>query len=715
MKRIVGLLAVLLSVLLLLAAGLLALLMWVSLDLDLTAYKSRVVEEINTRTGLRIAISGDLTLRLGPELRLQAQGLTLTGPAAGATPLLDARIATLTVPTTPLLGGRLEPKELFLSGAKLNLTRNRAGRGNWGLPTPMPTQTSRLPVVDLAGTRLRVLRSQIGYRELGTGKTWRLRIDALEARRSGEVLKLALDGDLNGEPVRLSGHTAPLIRFLAGGRTSAPLPVNLRGRFLGLDVHADGDLALPDSKVQTKASLTLKAKTLAGLRHWLRPELAALGPVDAELVLSGGGGHYALSPLSLRISEAKASGRANLDLRGPRPALDLDLTLAEVDLRPFLPEQKSQPDIQSDQVFTTTALDLEWMDATDLKARVHVTNLAGLGHALNDLDLTITLGQRLLSLTGTGKAEGVRDLALELILNGQGEMPTLDLHLKGDKLHIAPLLAGTGAEGQVKGDLDARVRLSAKGDTEAALAASLAGELMLLAENIEAPVADLDRMGGGAKTIFGQILTPRSRMARVECALVAMNFDDGRTRIKGVIDTPNSTVTGEGSLDLVKETIELRLVPQAKGVTLAVSTPVLVSGPLADPDYRIEPGGLISSLSDIAARIAVPQLLLIDAFGKTLAESSCGQILTGRIPGGVENRLLDGAGGAAGTLIKAPTAVLEGIGGAVKQTGSAVKGVAGAVVEGAGGLIKGVGGLIKGVGDAVKGAGHPKTEQETAP
>jgi uncharacterized protein involved in outer membrane biogenesis len=708
MKRIVGLLAVLLSVLLLLAAGLVALLMWVSLDLDLTAYKSRVVEEINTRTGLRIAISGDLTLRLGPELRLQARGLTLTGPTAGATPLLDARIASLTVPTTPLLGGRLEPEELFLSGAKLNLTRNRAGRGNWDLPTPMPTQTSRLPVVDLAGTRLRVLRSQIGYRELGTGKTWQLRIDALEARRSGEVLKLALDGDLNGEPVRLSGHTAPLIRFLAGGRTSAPLPVNLRGRFLGLDVHADGDLALPDSKVQTKASLTLKAKNLAGLRHWLRPELAALGPLDAELVLSGGGGLYALSPLSLRIGEAKASGRANLDLRGPQPALDLDLTLAELDLRTFLPEQGPQPDIESDRVFSTAALDLGWMDATDIKARVQVTNLAGLGHTVNDLDLTITLAERHLSLTGTGKAEGGRDLALELTLNGQGEMPALNLDLKGDKLHIAPLLAGTGAEGQIKGDLDAGVRLSATGNTEAALAASLSGKLVLLAEDIEAPVADLDRMGGGAKTIFGQILTPRSRMARVECALVAMNFEGGRTRIKGVIDTPNSTVTGEGSLDLVKETIELRLVPQAKGVTLAVSTPVLVSGPLADPDYQIEPGGLISSLSDIAARTAVPQLLLVDAFGQTLAENPCGQILTGKIPSATENRLLDGAGQAAETLIKAPVTVLEGVGGAVK-------GVSGAVVGGAGGLVKGVGGLIKGVGDAVKGVAQPETEQETAP
>lgn len=697
MNRITGLAAALLSVLLLAATAVVAVLTWVSLDLDLTPYKTRVVNELYARTGLRVEVTGTLTLRLGPELELKAEGLTLTNPAVGDAPLLRAQAASFTAETLPLLRGRLEARDLDLTGARVDLTRNRAGRPNWGLSAP---------VAGLEDLRLRVKSSQVVYTDRPSGQVLRIGVRALEASRTGEVLKLALDGDIDGEPIRVTGHTAPLERILTG---DAVIPIDLRGELLGLDLRADGALALPGTPNQTRATLTLKARTLRGLSRWLGQDVAALGPVDARLVLDGGGGRYALAPLAVSIGPTRADGRVSVDLTGERPAVDLDLTLAELDLRPYQLEGETPLTPSQGRVFSEAPLSLDWMAAADVQARVRLNNLVSDRLALLDLDLTATLTDGSLRVTGTGKAQQDRALALSLGLDARGAEPRLDLELRGDKLRIGPLAAGTVVEGQVSGDLDARIKVQASGPSEAAMAASLAGDLLLLAQGIEAPVQGLDRLGGGVRAVVGQIVTPRSTTARIECGLVVLTFKAGRTDIKGVIDTPNSTVSGEGRLDLAQETIELRLVPQPKGVAvLSVAAPVLVSGRLTAPDYRIEPGALLTSLSDLAARIAVPQLLLVDAFGPAVTASSCGQILAGKNPSGAEYGLLGGASDAAGAVLGAPGTLVKGVGGLVKDAG-------GAVIEGTSGLLKGVGGIIKGAGEAVKESIRPEPNPETDP
>ena len=552
------------------------------------------------------------------------------------------------------------------------------------------------------------------------GQVLRIGVRALEARRTGETLRLALDGDIDGEPVRLTGDTAPLERILAG---DAPIPLNLRGQFLGLDLSADGALAPPGTGTQTRATLTLKAKTLKGLSPWLGRDLAALGPVDARFVLDGGGGRYTLAPLAVGIGPARADGQVSIDLKGRRPKVDLDLTLAELDLRPFLAQWRPGSDPTQGHVFSEAPLALDWMAALDLDARVQVRNLTSDPLAITDLDLRATLADRHLKLAATGKVQERRSLTLDLGLDTRGASPSLDLDLRGDKLMIAPLLAGTAAEGQVLGDLDARARLRASGPTAAAMASSLGGDVLLLVEGVEAPVQRLDGLGGGARVILGQILTPKSSTARIECGLVVLTFKTGRTEIKGVIDTPNSIVAGEGRLDLAKESIELRLVPRPKGVAiLSVAAPVLVSGPLAAPDYRIEPGGLVTRLADLAARIVVPQLLLIDAFGQAGADSSCGKILAGEQSLGDGPRPLEAVRGAVGSALEAPGAVVRGAGEGVQGAGELiggsrgpVRGAGGAVLEGTGELIKGVGGLLKGAGEAVKGVPQSGPGQGSEP
>ena len=89
------------------------------------------------------------------------------------------------------------------------------------------------------------------------------------------------------------------------------------------------------------------------------------------------------------------------------------------------------------------------------------------------------------------------------------------------------------------------------------------------------------------------------------------------------MDTPDSTTVAHGYIDFGAETLEVRVVPDAKGVNLKVPVPIVVQGSLARPDYRLGKGVVLLSLTDLATTIALPQVTV--AFTQqSLAVSSSG-------------------------------------------------------------------------------------------
>jgi hypothetical protein len=189
--------------------------------------------------------------------------------------------------------------------------------------------------------------------------------------------------------------------------------------------------------------------------------------------------------------------------------------------------------------------------------------------------------------------------------------------------------------------------------------------------------------------LFGLLTRPNADSAELNCGLAAFDFQGGRTKVNVLVDTPVSTVVAEGDLDLGAETLNIRVSPDAKGVHLKVAAPVVIQGPLASPDYSVEKGHLLVSLTELASKVAVPYLVLVDAFGDAVAENPCVKIASGK----AEAR----QAGPLNLVTKPVETVTKGTGNLVKGTGAVVKDVGGAVVQGAGTLIKGVGGAVGGL------------------
>ena len=100
-------------------------------------------------------------------------------------------------------------------------------------------------------------------------------------------------------------------------------------------------------------------------------------------------------------------------------------------------------------------------------------------------------------------------------------------------------------------------------------------------------------------------------------------------------------------------------------------------------------GAAAEGAEDLVAKIAVPQLLLIDGFGAAVTENPCVKMATGEAEPHTAPVLE--------AVSKPVGQALRGAGEVVKGTGEVAKDAAGAVLKGAGALLRGAGNTAKGL------------------
>jgi hypothetical protein len=151
-----------------------------------------------------------------------------------------------------------------------------------------------------------------------------------------------------------------------------------------------------------------------------------------------------------------------------------------------------------------------------------------------------------------------------------------------------------------------------------------------------------------------------------------------------VLDTQYSTVFADGQVDLKKEQMDIKVSPQAKGVTLSVAYPVRLHGRLNKPGMEIEKTDAILKTGELWANIVYPPSALVKF-------SDLG--------GGRQNPCVSMVAEKAGIPI---------LGDVGKAVGGAVKGVGGVVK----GTVKGIGSGIGGIFDTGEQEEESKTSNE---
>jgi uncharacterized protein involved in outer membrane biogenesis len=260
--RLIG--AALAFVLVALVLSVAALVLFVSLTIDLSPYKALIASKVKSRTGLVLEVAGPFYAQTGPVLGVRASDVRIRSASeTRSADVLSAVHVALEVATLPLLSGVLEPRLLEIESARLHLERDARGRRNWD-PRDVEAVTFGAEEGDgvrLVADRLRLRVHDLGidYADAASADRLRVRLQSADVEPTAGGLHIALEATVNDHPLRLKGTTATLNQLI--GRDD-PIPINLEGELLGLSLKVKRKLVDPRTGDEMAAELRVRGDSL---------------------------------------------------------------------------------------------------------------------------------------------------------------------------------------------------------------------------------------------------------------------------------------------------------------------------------------------------------------------------------------------------------------------------------------------------------------------
>lgn len=541
--------------------------------LDLNAYKGEIQAALQDVVGRPVEIKGPLHLAWSPTPSVTAADVRIANAEWGSEPAMATAESVLAhVELWPLLAGDVKVDRLSLRRARLLLERGPDGQGNWqalGGPGGDGKERGR---GEPAIRRIALSDSTV---------VWKRRPDAEEhVYRIGELLieggapttpsRITLTGELRGEPLQLTGDVPALAILLETGRSS---PLDLQGTLAGAPVALAGDMTV------------------------------ARGP-------DGGIERVSLAKLSATYGGIDAAGSAALDLAGEGVRLLADLRAGEVDLGRHAGGRDGPG---GDPLGRRLPLDL--LPGIDGKVELAVTRLIAGRWVLEEVSATATLERGKLTLDPVkGRVAGGAMWAHGTVDTARTPA-AFTLVGSGDGLDMAQFYRALTDEGLIEGKGDATIDLEASGDTPRALLTGMDGAARLVIRDgvilnryWELIAADLARE-------FVPFAKDSDR-SRLNCLVGRFDIKRGTARaVVLMVDTDRVLVGGAGTIRLVDQRLDMRLVPQPKDPSLiSLATPILLRGTIQDPKVSPDPVEVAKGLGAIAAGTLIGPLAVLLPF-----------------------------------------------------------------------------------------------------
>jgi uncharacterized protein involved in outer membrane biogenesis len=565
--------------------------------------------------------------------------------------------------TTVIALGKLQPladnERLIRSSAKADIALTAHGETVAGL------------IESLQGS------AQLDYNNPERKEKLSLKLESKpEEKTARPRFVVAADGLFDGHAIELSGNIIPP----AGVMTSRkPYTVDLALRALGVSARVNGTVADPYNLDGLDLGIEAHAANLDGLRQVFGQAVPTVGKTVLSTRVSMQQSKLRLSRLQLGLGDGRIAGWLVVDTSASVPDLQADLTFTDLNLDKLLPaadqttSAKAEPAAKTsdDKIFSDEPLPFESLSQANVKATLRANNLVQGSRQVKEAEIKIDLfsGKLTASLL---KLASVRDeLEGELVIDASSNAtPGVMIKLKAPQIEIGELLAASGSSAALEGPLAADIFLQGQGNSVAQLMATLDGHVNVLMENGSADAEALDIFVGGLSALVGTMFADQSSKTRINCAISDLTFKQGiLTPRLAVLDTQYSTVFAEGQVDLKQEQLDIKVSPEAKGVTLSVAFPVRLHGKLGKPGVEIEKTGALLKTGELWATVAYPPAALVKF-------SDLGN--------GKQNPCVSMVAEKAGIPF------LEDIGKAVEGAGKAV-----------GGAVTGVGGAVKGVGSGL--------------
>jgi AsmA protein len=559
--------------------------------------------QFEAMTGRKLTLTGEVTPRLWPSL-----GVT-TGPVSIANadwaeteaPLFKAESLRIDINYGALMGGAVQIEGVSADQPEIVLERGPDGRGSWEFGA---SGTEGVPAASPAFTLDKGMITGGSIRFIDRQSDRVIALDGVDATLAipdqAGPFTLAVTGLADGKPVALD-LTGGVFSAFEAGRV-VPLTLALKAGGSSLSFDGRGGL----SPLVAEGALEADLGDLPALGALIGTALSAPGPglgadrltATGQLTLDGTGAAF------LRDATIVADGNqvtGDIDLRPgeARPKLVGALTAGPVTIG-------SGPEGES------AAQSGGWSEAV-----IDVSALGGFDAELVLVAPSVSYGQLILGETRVtvtiDRARAVtqiRQMAAyggqitgEFVVNGRGGL-SVGGNLAFAGLDMQALLKDAAGYDRLVAAGDLELRFLGVGNSVSAIMQSLEGEGALELGQGEVRGIDVTAMlqtldpgyiGDGQKTAFdglaGTFTIAKGVLSNSDLKLVA----------------PQLTAAGAGTVGLGTRTLDYRLRPTALAASDGsggVMVPLLITGPWADPRFRLDLEGIAREKMEAEAKAA---------------------------------------------------------------------------------------------------------------
>ncbi|SDM55873.1 AsmA family protein [Maricaulis salignorans] len=550
-------------------------------------YQERVRLAASEALHRDVTLDGELELRLLPRIEIRASNVSI----ANAEGFGDASFAEMgemrvAVKLEPLLSRRIEIAEFVLIDPVIRL-QQRGGRNNWtmaeaGDTPPAATggdggfrRPGALPLEASFGD-VRIENGTISYSDGDqshdiTGLDLAMGLPSLDG-------PMQLDGALsaNGERMSFSARIASLRGFFEGRETG--LLFDLGGNLV--TAHFDGNFReSADLSVDGAFNTTVPSiRNLARFAGVDMPPGDGLRRFSTSGRIAGDPAHIALTADAIRLDDIAGSGRLTVNLENAKPRLDGALSLAILDITPYLPEPAAEPaaDPAGIAPWSEAPIDLAGLGLVDADLRLSVGTLKFGEIEVSETELRMRVLNRRLeaNLTQIALYEG-RGTA-DIVVNGRSRTPSYSLRADLTGLDAEPFLTAVAGFERLRGTGAMELAFTSSGASQAAIIQGLAGngqfsfsDGAITGLNVAQTIRNVSSfVSGNGNSSAGDSETPAAtgESAETDFSALTGTFTANAGRISNsdlLLLSPLLRITGSGWVNLPEQTVDYRLQPRA--------------------------------------------------------------------------------------------------------------------------------------------------------
>jgi uncharacterized protein involved in outer membrane biogenesis len=576
---------------------------------------------------------------------VDVQDLVIGNPAwAGGGDMVELPQGHVAVVLSRLLTGHLALQTLELDNPSVVLIEDQGGRANWNLGNGEPKQASHKPAAlpplrhfALRGGSLKIDDALARLTFQGSvGATEHAASDAGggagrnaggDTAREAEPFRLQGQGTLNKEPFKLTFEGSALLEV----QRDRPYRFQTDVEAGPSSVKVRGSIAKPFDLGAVDADIELQGENLANLYYLTNLALPLTRPYRVSLHAHRDGNHFAFDNVQGKLGSSDIHGRGSVDLaqKDGRPTLAISLTSHSLNLADLgvavganVPEPGDRngkypsqipapaPEPISPLLLPTFPFQfdrLRAMDATmDFNAesvqtqKVPIRNVAfrlKLDHGDLDIDpLEFQLPQ--------GKLDGTIEL------NASGDVPHTSLDLRLSDIRLDQFKPKNASDAPVQGVMEGRLHIEGSGNSVHAIAADADGTLSAVITHGEIRAAFAELAGIDVVHGLGLLLTSKDKTVPIRCSVAEFQLHDGDAQTQHLLaDTTDVIVTGDGSINLGDEKLDLNLRGQPKKLRFdRLRAPINVRGTLRHPSVSLSAPALAKqgAAAAVLAAVATP-------------------------------------------------------------------------------------------------------------